>query len=229
MMVLVIGFATFFLIFLVWRVWFLRDPDRTIPEGNSLLAPADGYITYVQPVRKGTLPIAIKNRREIPLTEISGLPELQETEGTLVGIYMTAFSVHRNRIPVSGEIVLKHHQKAPRNLSMVRMYTQLLLGREPYEEGCEFLTTNERLSIAIRSERGTIVVTQIADAWIDRIVARVDVGERVERGQQYGLIRFGSQVDLFIPNTFDVDVVVEPGQYVHAGTSVIAHRRSSPR
>lgn len=107
---------------------------------------------------------------------------------------------------------------------MVRMMTNLFFDRKPYEDEGEFLVTNERLTLAIRTDAGVVWVTQIADAWIDRIVARVEVGDAVRRGQQYGLIRFGSQVDLFIPDSLGMRPVVASGQYVWAGESVLAER-----
>lgn len=166
--------ASFVLLFLAWRIWFLRDPRREIPPGESILAPADGFVTYVKRVTRGTVPVAVKGRSEIALSEILGVPDLAEADGTLVGTFMTAFSVHRNRAPISGEVVLRRHVPAPRNRTMARMMARLLLRAAPYEPGCDYLVENERLTIAIRTGRGA----------------------------QYGFIRFGSQVDLFIPDSF---------------------------
>jgi len=222
------GFALFVALFFVWRVWFLRDPRRTVPPGESVLAPADGFVTYVKRVSRGTVPIAVKGRREIPLSEIVEVPGL-DGEGVLVGIFMTAFSVHRNRAPVSGEVVFRRRRPAPKNRTMARMMTRFLLRAAPYEDDCDYLVENERLTIALRNERGLVAVTQIADKWIDRIVARVEVGDCVERGALYGLIRFGSQVDLFLPDSYGVETCVRPGQYVRAGESEIAVRSARMR
>ena len=103
------------------------------------------------------------------------------------------------------------------------MTANLVLGRMPYETGCDYLVENERLTIALRTDAGHLVsVTQIADKWIDRIVADVEPGDRLERGAQYGLIRFGSQCDVFLPDALIRRVNVSPGQYVYAGETVIA-------
>lgn len=215
----IIGFFSF------WRFWFfLRDPKRRIPPGHSVLAAADGLITYVKRAEAGQIPIAVKGRRKIPLSEYTHIDSLSTLgDGWLVGTFMTAFSVHRNRAPVSGQVVYKQHVPAQRaNLSTARMMTNLTLGRRPYDSECEYLLDNERMTLAIQTEQGTVVVTQIADAWIDRIVARPEVGDQVERGSQYGMIRFGSHVDLFIPDTLGMRVIAEAGSYVRAGESVIA-------
>ncbi|MBB96653.1 MAG: phosphatidylserine decarboxylase [Rhodobacteraceae bacterium] len=212
--------------FLFWRfVWFLRDPPRSVPEGaDKIVSAADGYVTYVTPVAGKEIPMAIKNRTRIPLDELTALPEQVAQSGVLIGVYMTETSVHRNRAPVAGEVVLRRHrQAADTNRSLARMTANLVLGRMPYETGCDYLVENERLTIALRTDAGHLVsVTQIADKWIDRIVADVEPGDRLERGAQYGLIRFGSQCDVFLPDALIRRVNVSPGQYVYAGETVIA-------
>ncbi|MGY1984089.1 phosphatidylserine decarboxylase [Nocardia gipuzkoensis] len=211
-------------IFLYWRLsYFFRDPPRQVPEGDDqIVAAADGFITYVKRVDRGEIPVAVKSRKRIPLLEYSGLGT--RASGYLVGTYMTEHSVHRNRVPIAGTVVFRRHRSAdPFNRSMARMTANLLLRRLPYDEGCEYLLTNERLTIGVRHARGTVVaVTQIADLWVNRIVARVGVGDAVHRGQQYGLIRFGSQCDVFLPDELVDEIRVVPGQYVLAGQTVLA-------
>lgn len=215
--------------FLYWRMrYFLRDPERTVPFGEDrIVAAADGFITYIKRVERGELPIAIKGRRRVPLVDHAGVGEARS--GYLIGTYMTEYSVHRNRAPVSGEVVFRQHRPAaPVNRSMARMTANLLFRRTPYDEDCEFLLTNERLTIGIRHACGaTVLVTQIADLWINRIVARVTTGDRLRRGEQYGLIRFGSQCDVFLPDVLVARILVTPGQYVLAGETVLAMARSA--
>ncbi|KQU03009.1 phosphatidylserine decarboxylase [Rhodococcus sp. Leaf7] len=213
-----------------WRTAaFLRDPDRTPPaDPSSIVSAADGYVTYVKRVERGELPIAVKKRRSIRLSEYAGVES--DASGWLIGTYMTEHSVHRNRAPVGGTVVLREHRgAAPFNRSMARMTANLVLHRTPYDEGCDYLLTNERLTIGIRHDAGsTVFVTQIADLWVDRIVAHTDVDDRLERGEQYGLIRFGSQCDVFLPDDLldgDDAILVRPGQYVWAGESVVARAR----
>ena len=215
--------------FLYWRLaYFLRDPPRVIPaDETAVLAAADGFITYVKRVEDGQVPVAVKARTRIPLREYVGVNN--RASGYLIGTYMTEHSVHRNRAPVSGEVVYREHRSAaPFNRSMARMTANLLFRRQPYDDGCEYLLTNERLTIAIALPDGSLVlVTQIADLWINRIIARVEVGERVQRGQQYGLIRFGSQCDVFLPDNVVDTILVQAGQYVLAGETVLARARTA--
>jgi phosphatidylserine decarboxylase len=222
-----IGILTAFALlggFLYWRLaYFLRDPDRAIPAGEEkIVAAADGFITYVKRVDRGQIPIAIKARKKIPLVEYAGL-EIG-TSGYLIGTYMTEHSVHRNRAPISGTVTHREHRSAaPFNHSMARMPAHLLFRCAPYDHGCDYLLTNERLTIAIRHACGALVlVTQIADLWVNRIVARVSVGEVVDRGHQYGLIRLGSQCDVFLPDELVDSLLIKPGQYVYAGETVLA-------
>jgi phosphatidylserine decarboxylase precursor-related protein len=146
----------------------------------------------------------------------------QREDGLLIGIFMNPFSVHRNRAPITGTIVSRTHRAAPKNLSMARMFTNVFVGRRNPDVDCRYLVENERLTIGIKTVSGAIVTaTQIADAWVNRIVARVSLGETVWRGQEYGLIRFGSQVDTFIPASLVGRIAVGVGQKVKAGETIL--------
>ncbi|GAA2052390.1 phosphatidylserine decarboxylase [Williamsia deligens] len=207
-----------------WRLrFFFRDPVRTPPDNrHAVVAPADGVVTYVKRVDRGQVPFAIKKGRTIPLHEFTDIAT--DSSGFLVGVYMTEYSVHRNRSPIAGTVVARRHRAAdPFNRSMARVGANLLARQTPYDEGCDYLMTNERLTIGVRHPGGAVAtVTQIADLWVNRIVAHVDVGESVARGEQYGMIRFGSQCDVFLPDELADRITVRPGQYVFAGTTTIA-------
>ncbi|OZD09640.1 phosphatidylserine decarboxylase [Rhodococcus sp. 06-221-2] len=219
-----VAVAAPFGLFLYWRTrFFFRDPHRVPPaDPQSVVAPADGFVTYVKRVDAGSTAFAVKKGRTIPLDEIAGVAATES--GYLIGIYMSEYSVHRNRIPISGTIGMRRHRSAaPFNKSMARVGANLLTRRTPYDEGCDYILSNERLTISIEHSSGSVVtVTQIADLWVDRIVAHVAVGDTVERGEQYGMIRFGSQCDVFVPDALAETITVRPGQYVFAGESVVA-------
>lgn len=219
--VLLIIISGVFVLFLCWRIYFLRDPKRNIPAGDVLVAPADGTVLYIKNISRGEIPIALKKNNSIPLTEITGIGEYKNISGFLIGIFMSPLSVHRNRIPVSGEIVFKKYQPAPFNLSMVKATTDILLKRTPFND-YDFYPTNERLTIGIKTEWGIISVTQIADKWIRKIVSWIEIGDKVTKGQQYGMIRFGSQCDIFIPDSFDIQIRIKTGDYMYAGETVLA-------
>jgi phosphatidylserine decarboxylase len=222
LLALAVAFASFATLFLVWRFYyFFRDPDRRPPPGDGILAPADGYVVYIHAVRAGEVPVAIKGRRSFALEELTALPGIGEA-GTLIGIFMTPTSVHVNRAPIGGVVRRRVQRRTERNRSMVRVLTNLLVGRRPYVEDCRYLVENARNTIVIEGDRLTVSVTQIADDWISHIACRVTEGDTVERGARYGMIRFGSQTDLFIPAGVPIRVLCHEGERVRAGETILA-------
>ena len=122
-----------------------------------------------------------------------------------VSTFLSVFDVHVQRAPVSGKVV-----------------------RSAYRPGA-FLSAdldkasedNERNSMAIRAEDGTrVAVVQIAGLVARRIVCEVAEGDSINAGDTYGLIRFGSRVDLYVPA--DSKVLVEPGQRTIGGETPLA-------
>ena len=211
-------------VFILWRFWFFfRNPPRVIPTGNSMVSPADGYVVYVRRVKAGEeAPVAIKKGCRITLSELTASGELAHASGFIVGIFMTPFSVHYNRIPLSGEVTSVYGNKPAGNQTMARMIFNLILGKKVPETGCTYLLTNERKTTVIHTGRGSYSITQIADVWVSQIVNNLSTGDKVTRGEPFGMIRFGSQTDIFIPDETGYFPVCTPGEYVYAGESIIA-------
>lgn len=223
MNILLILFSLASILFIWWRFWFfMRNPKRQVPAGEGFLAPADGYVVYVKHVDAGAIPIALKNRTHIELSEIALFPELDKASGYLIGTFMTAFSVHHNRIPLSGEIVFKQATPPRANQTMARLMTNILLNRKPLAEDCSHILENERVTIGIKTTKGVYSLTQIADKWISHIINRASIGDQLSRGELFGMIRFGSQVDVFIPDELGYTPIVNPGDYVRAGETILA-------
>ncbi|MFM7155113.1 MAG: phosphatidylserine decarboxylase [Bacteroidota bacterium] len=215
-------------VFILWRCWFFfRNPPRHVPAGDSMLSPADGYVVYVRRVEAGEVPIAIKKGRRITLAELAIPGETAGSSGFLIGIFMTPFSVHYNRIPLSGVVSSVHSYKPGNNRTMARMIFNLLTGNKVPETGCTYLLTNERTTTVVQTGSGCYAVTQIADIWVSQIVNRLSPGSKVTRGTPFGMIRFGSQTDIFISDQLGYRPVCTPGEYVYAGETVIASRTSS--
>lgn len=220
-MLLLLLFAA--IVFILWRFWFFfRNPPRHVTAGNSMLSPADGYVVYVRRVNAGEIPMAIKKGRQVTLTELAAPGEMAASSGFLIGIFMTPFSVHYNRIPLSGVVSSVHSYKPGNNRTMARMIFNLLTRNKAPETGCTYLLTNERRTTVIRTGKGFYAVTQIADIWVSQIVNRLSPGENVTRGTSFGMIRFGSQTDIFISDQLGYQPVCTPGSYVYAGETVIA-------
>lgn len=121
-----------------------------------------------------------------------------------VGIFMNAFNVHVNRLPFSGRVLR-------------RTYTpgQYVVASQPKAS-----ELNERNALFVETDRGRYVVTQIAGLVARRIACYARPGEAWERGERFGLIRFGSKVDLKLPA--GVDVQVRIGEKTRAGETIVA-------
>lgn len=184
---------------------FLRDPDRKIPErGNIIVSPADGTIRYILNMVEGQIPISMKGKNLFPLSEITKTDLLQN--GTvLIGIEMSVLDVHINRAPIDGKIIYQKHIGG-KFLSLRNM---------------EALLTNERVTTVIDHSNFKVGMVQIASRLVRRIVSYLNEGESISMGQRIGMIKFGSQVDLVIPQLNDLKINVEPGDVVKAGSTII--------
>lgn len=122
-----------------------------------------------------------------------------------VCVFMNVFNVHVNRAPVAGVVQkIAYHKGRFLNAS--------------FDKASEL---NERSSMAIEMDDGRVLIAvQIAGLVARRIVSRVGVGDVLGKGDRYGLIRFGSRVDVYLPPGSEVGVRV--GQKVRAGTTTIA-------
>jgi phosphatidylserine decarboxylase len=131
-------------------------------------------------------------------------PTFHGTEATRISIFMNVFNVHVNRYPVDGTITHRHH--APGQFLNAATEKASL--------------QNEQASIGLETPRGKVLVRQIAGLIARRIVTDHGVGTSVRQGDRMGLIRFGSRVDVFLPNSARVKVA--EGEIARAGQTVIA-------
>ncbi|MES2393168.1 MAG: phosphatidylserine decarboxylase, partial [Acidobacteriota bacterium] len=120
-----------------------------------------------------------------------------------VTIFLNVFDVHVNRVPVGGTVTLVEHREG-----------QFLNAMK-----AESAVLNEQTLITIDTGDYEVSFKQIAGLLARRIVCNLKVGDKVERGQRMGLIKFGSRVDVLMPA--DTDVKVKPGQRVNGGSSVL--------
>jgi phosphatidylserine decarboxylase len=207
--------------FLAWRFWyFFRDPKRQSPLGRNVVSPADGRVLYVREVAAGELPSPVKHGVTVPLDDWLGTVA-PESGGTLIGIYMTPVSVHYNRAPIAGRVVAVSPRPAQgENLSMVRALMRLTWQMPPFEEGSGHILQNARNTMVIAGDF-PVVVIQMADRFVREIDCFVTAGQHVEKGEKIGLIRMGSQCDLFIPRSAGVRLSCGAGDRVRAGETVL--------
>jgi len=215
----------------------LRDPERTPPQGDVLVAPADGHILYVRRFEGGVLPEVVKKGVPVPVTEhlkTGGGPD----SGWLVGIYMNTHGVHVNRVPDGGRLVRQtifngpHMNMTSAELRIVlgqlvpgRVTLRKLLGKDPYaiEGEADFVLKSARETLEFEDARGKAVfVVRIADFYVGKILTWVGEGDEVSRGQRLGMITWGSQTDILFEDSPGLRVAVRPGQYVYAGETILA-------
>lgn len=128
--------------------------------------------------------------------------------GTKVSIFLSIFDVHVNRAPVAGEVTAVRHQP----------------GRFMAAWKSEASADNAMTSVTVATPRGEVRFVQITGLVARRIVCRLRPGDRVARGERYGLIRFGSRMDVFLPAA--AEPVVALRDRVRGGADVIARWRN---
>ncbi len=131
-------------------------------------------------------------------------PMYLHAQATRVSIFMNVFDVHVNRFPVSGEVDIVHYN--PGEFLTASLEKASLL--------------NEQASVGIVGPQGPLLVRQIAGLVARRIVTDVAPGDAAVQGERFGMIRFGSRVDVFLAPAARVKVA--PGQRVRAGQTVLA-------
>jgi phosphatidylserine decarboxylase len=118
---------------------------------------------------------------------------------------MSPVDVHVNRIPASGTLVRRHYRPGKFNVAS-----------RPKAS-----VDNERLEMLLKTESGLPVgIVQIAGLLARRIVCYPREGDRLVRGQRFGMIRFGSRVELFLPE--QVEVAVKAADRVKGGETIMA-------
>ena len=127
-----------------------------------------------------------------------------------VSIFMNVFDCHVNRIPIDGEIIKNSYRPGK--------FLNASLDKASED--------NERRSLVIRTEKGVkVVFVQIAGLVARRIVCWVDEGQFLRAGERYGMIRFGSRIDVYLPKGTRLTAI--PGQRAVAGETPIAQLDNS--
>ncbi len=171
---------------LLFVTWFFRDPERVAPAGEDMvLSPADGEVI-----------------------EVCETDEEVVGPCTKVAVFMSLFSVHVNRSPVTGTVRDVRYRPG--------RFVVASLGRKTED--------NERMVIYIDTAHGTFRVDQVAGLVARRIVCWLSPGGKVAAGERFGLIRFGSLLECWMPKGYGA--LCERGDKVRAGESLIGRRCS---
>jgi len=174
----------------LWVIAFFRDPERKAVVPDNAI-------------------LCPADGRLLPIVEAEPPPELGmgDARVTRLSIFMNVFNVHVNRMPCNGTVArLAYRPGKFFNASLDKASVH-----------------NERMAIRIRRDDGSggdVAVVQIAGLIARRIFCDLKEGERVWRGNRFGLIRFGSRVDVYLP--IGARVLASAGQNVRAGETLLA-------
>jgi len=172
-----------------WVLWFFRDPDRSVPQGEGLfVSPADGRVADI--------------------TNIGPESELQRS-GVRVGIFMNVFNVHLSRCPAAGTVESVEHRPGA-----------FLDVRDPHAAERNESTT-VRLKYEHQGRQYPVLFRQVAGLVARRIVTDLSQGQSVNRGQRVGMIKFGSRLELLVPDELVARVCVEVGQAARGAETVL--------
>ncbi len=194
------------------------------PEGLPFIIPCAGFVVLSLLLRwwavaavGGMVTICIAAFFRDPERQAPSLPGavvapadgrimevVKEPEGWRISIFLSIFNVHINRVPYDGKV-------------RAITYTPGQF-RAAYRQ--EASRVNEANSLTLEHQPYTFVVKQIAGVLARRIVCRVQAGSVLEKGQRYGLIRFGSRTDLVLP--LEADIAAKIGDIVRGGETVLA-------
>jgi len=181
--ILKIGIASLTLLFLIFTLYFFRDPERTTPQkDNVIVSPADGKVLLIKKVESNKY--------------VNG-------EAWQVSVFMSPLNVHVNRIPIDGKVELVNYVNGE----------YLVAFHDKADE------RNERSEIGILSKFGKVFFTQVAGFVARRIVYEINEGDSVKMGNRFGMIKFGSRVDIVVST--DWTIKVKENDIVSSGESII--------
>ncbi|MEO5362409.1 MAG: phosphatidylserine decarboxylase family protein [Magnetococcus sp. DMHC-8] len=163
-----------------------------------------------QPPPGTGLVIAPADGRVIAIEEVAHAP-LSGQAARKCSIFMNVFSVHVNRCPISGQVTdLAYHPGRFFNAALDKASLE-----------------NERMAILVTAPNGVaLTFVQVAGLIARRIICRLQPGQTVTQGERFGLIRFGSRVDVYLP--LSARLAVQLGDQTRAGETVMAHLETAP-
>ena len=181
---------------------FYRDPERKIPKGNNIVSPADGRVISIIDTSQEN----IKVKKGL-LGKVRILTKDVAKQCYVISIFMSPLDVHVNRAPIEGTIKSIKHTKG----KFFKAYD------------IENSLQNEKNEILIENKKIKIKVIQIAGFLARRIICRVKLHQKVNKGQRMGMIALGSQATIIMPGV--VKLKVKLGDRVKAGSTIIAEAK----
>ncbi len=205
------GFSILFYVFiinlLVFAAYFIwRSPVLLIVLFFTMLSAVFVFYFFRDPDRKTAVGAnAVVSPGDGTVLSMQPVYEgdFCQDERIRISIFLSIFNVHVNRIPLEG--VVKYIRAVPGRF------------RAAWDEKAS--VENEQVAIGLETKYGKIMCKQIAGLVARRIVCHLNENDSVETGQRYGIIKFGSRMDLFLPKNIQFKVKV--GDKVKGGTTIL--------
>jgi phosphatidylserine decarboxylase len=194
-----------------WAVFYFF-PTSALVQNSVILSSVIFYLLILQFFRNPIFTIT-KNEKQILAPADGKVVVIEETEETeylkgrrkQISIFMSPVNVHVNRMPIGGIISFYRYHAG-----------KYLVAWHPKSS-----TENERTTVVVKTKNGVeILFRQIAGALARRIKCYVKEGQALEQGEEFGFIKFGSRVDIFLP--LDTKVTCKIGDVTKGGRTVIA-------
>ena len=188
--------------------WYARQWSPALAPGSAVFGLAAAFMVFFfrDPRRHAPgLPGAVVSAADgrVVAVEPMGHDEYLEGPATRISVFLSVFNVHVNRVPHEGEVDFVDRRSGRYRVAYAEQASE----------------DNEQSVIGIRSGDHRLVVKQIVGILARRIACRLVPGQQVRRGERFGLIRFGSRVDLILPESARVQVSV--GDRVRGGETVM--------
>jgi len=202
--------------------YFFRDPSRAVySDSTYFFPPADGIILYAKEVDPAEGIVEIKGKPYSLREAIRN--DAYNQKSLVIGIFMTFYDVHINRIPYAGHLCYRELDTIDTyNYPMIEVEKDLLDEVVPYTRNASYLFNNQRIINRIFNLdlKQYYYVLQVADYDVDSITPfKLKQNQPFAQNQRFSQIRYGSQVDLIIPlsGRFEFKPLLQPGIHVEAG------------
>lgn len=202
--------------------YFFRDPARPLfSDPSFFFAPADGVVVYAKQVEPDEKIIDIKGKNYSLQTALRD--ENYDKQSLVIGIFMTFYDVHINRVPYAGRLTYRELDPINSyNYPMLDVEKDLLSELPGYAKHAQYLFNNQRVvnKVFCTELQQSYYILQVADYDVDAITPfDMKQNQMVSQNQRFSQIRYGSQVDLIIPlsSRYDYQPVIEAYYHVEAG------------
>tara|TARA_R110002051_G_scaffold197681_1_gene265165 strand:- start:783 stop:1499 length:717 start_codon:yes stop_codon:yes gene_type:complete len=202
------------------NTFFFRDPIRpTYIDHEYFYSPADGTILYQKMVLPGEQVLEIKGI-DYTIQDVMGDKDYNKPS-LVIGIFMSFYDVHINRIPYNGIIKYKRLEPIESTNKPMLAVEKDILNKVINPNNMDYLKYNERMfnKIYNSSLDYTYYLIQIADEDVNVIAPFKQQGDLCTQNERFSLIRWGSQVDLVLPldERFTFDLLLEETMHINAG------------